>query len=223
MCGRYATGTLSWEQILDMTRFFVDVPGIVFGLPAEYNIAPNDLGVPIIVSDRKYHCAAMARFGLTRDCFEGRPEDPKHLTFNVSSEDVTEMTSLRSLLEIQRSLIPAQHFYEWMEPGKPYLIGNKDGSPMFFAGLLAHNSSGGQHFAIMTTAANDFMRQIHNRMPVILKEEDYKTWLTADLDEALAVAGQYPSELMQAYPVGAAVGNVRNQGPELAAPVGEAI
>ena len=206
-----------------MPKFFVDVPGIVFGLPAEYNIAPTDTLIPIIVSDRKYHCAAMASFGLTRDCFEGRPEDPEHLTFNVTTKEVTEKTSLRSLLEIQRSLIPAQHFYEWMEPGKPYLIGNKDGSPMFFAGLLAHNSSGGQHFAIMTTAANDFMQQIHSRIPVILKEEDYETWLTADLDAALAVAGQYPSELMKAYPVGPEVGNVRNQGPELAEAIGDAL
>ena len=206
-----------------MPKFFVDVPGIVFGLSAKYNLAPNDLGVPIIVSDRKYHCAAMARFGLTRDCFEEMPEDPKHLTFNVASEEVTEKASFRGLMETQRSLIPAQHFYEWMEPGKPYLIGNKDGSPMFFAGLLAHNSSGGQHFAIMTTAANDFMQQIHSRMPVILKEEDYETWLTADLDAALAVAGQYPSELMKAYPVGPEVGNVRNQGPELAEAIGDAL
>ncbi len=60
-------------------------------------------------------------------------------------------------------------------------------------------------------------------MPVILQAEDYEAWLNGETEEALAVAGQYPSQLMSAYPVGPAVGNVRNRGPELAEVVGEAI
>ena len=101
---------------------------------------------------------------------------------------------------------------------------------MMFAGIWTHwkGQSKGEaveidSFAILTTAANSFMEQIHKRMPVILQAEEYQTWLTGETEEALAVADQYPSQLMHAYPVRAAVGNVRNQGPELAEPVGEVV
>ncbi|WP_282608443.1 SOS response-associated peptidase [Pelagibius sp. Alg239-R121] len=228
MCGRYATARLTWEQIVAMSTL------TTLGIPPEplreaYNVAPTQMA-PIIASDREQHRCTLARFGLVPQWFRKPLEELKFATFNAKSEEVTEKASYRGPVKSQRCLIPVQHFYEWKGKGKPYAIGNKDETPMFFAGLWTNwaGMSKGEivefdSFTIMTTAANDFMQQIHKRMPVILQAEDYETWLTGETDETLAVAGQYPSQLMQAYPVGPAVGNVRNQGSELAASVGEAI
>lgn len=228
MCGRYATARLTWEQIIEISTL------TTLGIPSEplreaYNVAPTQMA-PIIASDREQHRCTLARFGLVPQWFRKPLEELKFATFNAKSEEVTEKASYRGPVKSQRCLIPVQAFYEWKGKGKPYAIGNKDGAPMFFAGLWTHwkGQSKGEavdidSFTIMTTAANAFMEQIHKRMPVILQAEEHETWLTGDTGEALAVADQYPSQLMQAYPVGAAVGNVRNQGPELAEPLGEAI
>ena len=197
------------------------------GIPSEslreaYNIAPTQMA-PIIAGDRERHRCTLARFGLVPQWFKKPLEELKFATFNAKSEEVTEKASYRGPVKSQRCLIPVQHFYEWKGKAKPYAIGNKDETPMFFAGLWTHwrGESKGEavdidSFTIMTTAANSFMQQIHKRMPVILQAEEYETWLTDETEEALAVADQYPSQLMHAHPVGAEVGNVRNQGPKLA-------
>lgn len=72
----------------------------------------------------------------------------------------------------------------------------------------------------MTTSPNPLMEKIHSRMPVIVPRESYMTWLTAPTEEALRLTAPFPSQLMTAWPVGKDVGNVRNQGPELATSIG---
>jgi putative SOS response-associated peptidase YedK len=77
-------------------------------------------------------------------------------------------------------------------------------------------------YCILTTEPNDLLVPIHNRMPVIIAPEDYDAWLDPGLTEPGIVGeliGPYPPELMEAYPVGKAVGNPRSQGPELVEPV----
>lgn len=77
----------------------------------------------------------------------------------------------------------------------------------------------GYTFTILTTGPNPLMEKIHNRMPVIVPRESYMAWLTAPAEEALKLTEPFPSQLMTAWPVGKEVGNVRNQGPELAAEI----
>ena len=96
------------------------------------------------------------------------------------------------------------------------------GAPLFaFGGLLEHwDGPDGPvlTFAIRTTAANEWMAPLHDRMPVIVLPEDYDAWLDPGVTEPGLVrelAAAYPSERMEAYPVGRAVDKPRAQGPGL--------
>jgi putative SOS response-associated peptidase YedK len=74
----------------------------------------------------------------------------------------------------------------------------------------------------ITTVPNELMAEIHNRMPVILPKETWGLWLdpAAQIREVKPLLVPYSSELMAAHPVGKAIGNTRNDGPELILPVG---
>jgi putative SOS response-associated peptidase YedK len=124
-------------------------------------------------------------------------------------------------------LVSASAFYEWLKgPAKaeqPFAIAMADGSPMTLAGLWdswRDRASGErvQSFTIITGPPNALTGRLHDRMPVILEAEDWPRWLgeeDATPEELLALLCPYPAEAMTAWPVGAAVGNVRNEGPEL--------
>lgn len=105
---------------------------------------------------------------------------------------------------------------------QPYFVRPVSGDALFgFGGLLEHwNGPEGLvlTFAILTTAANELMRPIHDRMPVIIGPEDYEAWLNpevTDVHRVQALADKHPAGRMEAYPVGRAVGNPRAQGPGL--------
>jgi putative SOS response-associated peptidase YedK len=73
-------------------------------------------------------------------------------------------------------------------------------------------------FTILTTSANALMKDIHERMPLIIQPEQYKTWLDPQLTEVSkiqALTTPFPEQLMEAYPVGTKVNNPKNDGPEL--------
>ena len=224
MCGRYGIARLTWKEVIEALGITgLAVPA--FDLEPRYNIAPTQLA-PVVLSDRHEQRCAMARFGLVPEWFNKSLEELKFATFNAKSEEVTEKASYRGPLKAQRCLIPAQFFYEWQGKGKPWLIAQRDGQPFFMAGLWTawRGLSKGEavdfySFTILTVAANEVMADIYKRMPVILQPEDYETWLNADVPEALRVAGQYPSQLLSVHPVGPEVGNVRNEGPQLAEPL----
>ena len=117
---------------------------------------------------------------------------------------------------------------------QPYFIHRKDGEPLAFAGLwevwkIPEGSPDevqdvGQDgwlrsCVIVTTAANDFMAPIHNRMPVILPESAWEQWLDPeehDVDALAKLLVPAPGSLLEAYPVSTSVNNARNNGPELA-------
>ena len=132
--------------------------------------------------------------------------------------------SFRSAFKRRRCLIPADGFYEWKGgvkgPKQPYYIQLEDGVPFAFAGIWERWEGGdGDHWetcAIVTTDANDALRPIHHRMPVILSPENHETWLTAEPKEAAAFMTPYSGE-MEAWPVDNLVNKVQNDGPELVA------
>lgn len=120
-----------------------------------------------------------------------------------------------------RCLIPASGFFEWKSDGKakvPHFIRPKDGGIFIFAGLVEAWLGPEEELetcAIITTEANALMAPIHGRMPVILNASDAEAWLDP--------ANRHPEELlrpcdpagMEAWPVGPAVGNTRNDGLDL--------
>jgi len=149
---------------------------------------------------------------------------------NARGETLAEKPSFRGSYKYKRCLILADGFYEWkVQPGTktkvPYFIHMKDRQPFAFAGLWDEwNSPDGSQLrscTIVTTAPNDFMSSIHNRMPVILPSDVYAKWLdtTPQSREKLdPLIKPYPAEEMAAYPVSTLVNNPKNDRAECVVP-----
>ena len=186
-----------------------------------YNLAPTQ-GAPVIRELDGERRLDQLRWGLIPGWAKS-PGDVKHNLFNARAETVAEKPSFRSAFKSRRAVMPASGFYEWRTVDgvkQPYYISRVDGGAMLFAALWERWAQGGESLessTIITTHSNEFMQQLHNRMPVILEPGELETWLQDGPFELLRPAAD---GVLQAWPVSRAVGNVRNQGPELLEPIG---
>jgi len=151
---------------------------------------------------------------------------------NARCETVGEKPSFRRLVNKRRCLVPADGLYEWQksEDGKsktPMRIMMKSEAPFAFAGLWDEwQDAGGRplrSYTILTTSANPLLKNVHDRMPVILRPEAVDPWLDdkIDLGEMTRVFDPYPEEEMAYYPVSKIVNSPKNDGPECWERVGE--
>lgn len=150
----------------------------------------------------------------------------KYATFNARAETVATAPAFRHAWQYgRRCLVVTDGFYEWRKPEKQPFAISVPGALTVMAGLWEPWEQPGQErllsCTIITTGPNATMAPLHNRMPVILKPEDWPVWLGETAAPASAVKA-----LMRAYdgsldiwPVGKRVGNVRNDGPDLVRPV----
>lgn len=220
MCGRF-TLAVPAEQVAEQFRL-AEVPE----LEARYNIAPTQQVAAVRAADDGRELVLL-RWGLVPSWAKDPSAGAKMI--NARSETVAERPAFRSAFKDRRCLIPADGFYEWQkrEDGKqPFHIRMADGTPFGLAGLWEHwkTPEGGWLYTctILTTAANELMQPLHDRMPVIISAEQYALWLDlgmhdrGPLEELLR---PYPAELMVALPVSKAVNKVANDGPELVTPV----
>jgi putative SOS response-associated peptidase YedK len=221
MCGRY---TLSNVGQLSL-RF--DVAAEKSGaLAPHYNIAPTEQ-VPVVVEQAEGRMLQTMRWGFQPIWRGADRKAPAPI--NARAETLLERPLFRSSLPRRRCLIPADGFYEWQPtPGsrtkQPFYIRLRDGSLFALAGLYTDGPSGigDASCAIITTAANELMAPIHDRMPVILPRDAEAAWLDPtfhDTGALLHLLRPYASEAMEAYPVATLVSSVRNDGPELIAPL----
>ncbi|MEI7027486.1 SOS response-associated peptidase [Paenibacillus sp. y28] len=217
MCGRY-TITVTMEEL--MLRYYIGEETGPYHRP-RYNIAPGQ-SVPAIVGHEGRNRLGELRWGLVPHW--AKEERLGTTLLNARAETLTEKPAYRRSFERRRCLIPADGFYEWKKAGsgkQPMRIVMKDNRLFSMAGLydiwIAPDGKRLATCAIVTTTPNPLMAGIHDRMPVVLRQEDEPLWLdrsvqdTARLQKLLV---PYPGGEMRAYPVAAAVGNVRNDGPE---------
>lgn len=142
---------------------------------------------------------------------------------NARAETVHEKPAYRKPFRSQRCLIPADGFYEWKRAdGKqPYYFHRKDDTPLVLAGLWDHwegeNGETMDSCTIIVTEANDLMRPVHDRMPVILSPDFWETWLDTDTDTPtlLSLLTPYERSDIEGYAVSKQVNNVRHDAPEL--------
>jgi putative SOS response-associated peptidase YedK len=224
MCGRVVQKTP-----LDEIRVLFETVNPVPNAAATYNGAPTDT-LPVVRLDRNGRRSLdLLRWGLIPYWAKDKSIGPRCI--NAMAETVATKPAFRDSLRQRRCLVPADFFYEWQKipAGKqPYAIGLADGSPMAFAGLWERwrdAAAGGDTlhtFAIVTGPPNALCAPIHNRMPVILPRAAWRRWLGeegAEADDLLRLLQPYPADLMRAYPVASRVGNVRNNDPDLLAPL----
>jgi len=200
----------------------------LFGYPEQSNFPPRDVvapGQPIAIvkgetTDRHF---ALVRWGFvpswTREMQPGKP-----LT-NARSETVFEKPSFRHAIRRRRCLVPADGFYEWKGdvPGRkqPFHITASDDGLFAFAGIWEHwispEGSELESAAILTTQPNAMMAQIHTRMPVVIKPQDFNRWLDHSRPD-----GQQVADLMKpvedaffvAAPAGLPRRNIKAPDPE---------
>ena len=221
MCGRFAFYSPS------------EATAALFGVEsapdvqARYNIAPTQSIAAIRTEEESQPELAMFRWGLVPSW----AKDPSigNRMINARAETVAEKPSFRTAYRKRRCLILADGFYEWhTEAGVkiPWFISLASGEPFAFAGLWEHWQSKEtdeslQTTTIVTTSANDFLSQLHHRMPVVLEAETATRWLAGDMDLLDEVSGNSPR--FQAWPVDRMVNNARNEAPELIDAAGDAI
>jgi len=219
MCGRYAFthSTQDIEDIFDLH------PPEGLDLEPRYNIAPTEL-VPVVYRNRSGERAlGRARWGLVPSWVRD-PADWKAATFNARSEEVANKPAFRNAFRRGRVLIPATGFFEWKEQDgekQPYFVRYESGAPLVFAGLMEvwrSKAGDGQRLVsctILTTAAQGKLEELHHRMPVLVPDGLWDTWLTEeDSGRALeATLGNSPAQDVEIYPVSRHVNSTRFQEP----------
>ena len=225
MCGRFVQKTPLGEiQVLFETA------NAVPNMPPRYNAAPTDtLAVVRYNSKTRQRSLDLLRWGLV-------PLWAKDISFgvrciNARAESLARTPAFRDAFERRRCLVPADAFYEWQKRGgrtQPYAIvpAGAAGGLFALAGLWERwrdprDGSILRSFTIVTGEPNALLEPIHDRMPIILPKSAWPLWLgetEASSGELFGLLRPYPAETMRVYPIGSAVGNVRNDSPGLLEP-----
>lgn len=210
----------------------------VMGLVARYNIAPTQ-PVLVVREQNGRRESVLLRWGFVPSWAKDVAIGSRMI--NARSETAHEKPSFRNAFKRRRCMIPADGFYEWQRPAEatgaktagrcgsprqPYLITMADEGPFAMAGLWEHwqDAEGNEleTCTILTTAANELVGELHDRMPVILDPSDYRSWLdtsSEDISVARSLCKPYPAELMMHVPVATYVNSPRNEGSECALPL----
>ena len=215
MCGRY-TLTSPIEVLAEE----FGITGPLPELPPSYNVGPSQGVATVLDGGDGTRRLEVLKWGLVPSW----AKDPGigNRMINARSETAAEKPSFRKAMRERRCLILADGFYEWKKMGdgkQPYHAMTNDGKPFAFAWLWERWERDGEEIrscTILTTAANDLMREVHDRMPVILPSEAYEPWLDPDLRDPaplLPLLAPYPAEAMTIYPVSRAVNSPSNNGP----------
>jgi putative SOS response-associated peptidase YedK len=227
MCGRFVQKTPLGE-----IRVLFGTANPVPNAPPRYNAAPTqDLAAIRYNPQTRLRSLDLLRWGLVPLWAKDRSFGPKCI--NARGETVATNNIFRDAFERRRCLIPADGFYEWQKASGrtiPFAVMPRDGV-FAFAGLWERwrspeDGSILRSFTIVTGAANALCRPIHERMPVILPPPDWPLWLgeaPATPGELLALLKPCPADWVSVYPVGPAVGNVKNDEPGLLDPADDGI
>ena len=221
MCGRYAS-FLPAEALAQMFGTANPLPN----LEMTWNMAPTrDAPVVRLARDNLRHLDAL-KWGLipyfTKDLKKARKP------INARSETIATSGLFREAFAKRRCLVPAPIYYEWRDDpdGKtPFAVARSDGEPVVFGGIWEEwRSPEGeklQTFATITTEANAVLAPIQDRMPVVVEPADWPVWLGAAEGDPIALLRAAPVDALRVWQISEAVGNVRNDGPDLIRPVAQ--
>lgn len=221
MCGRFVLFT---EALLDHVG---QLPGVTEvhapqGLPGpRYNVAPTQK-VPVVRIREELAQVEPARWALLphwKKDLDGPP------LFNARAETLVTKPSFRDAFAAKngsgRCLVPMDGYYEWHDDGtgkRPYFVSRGEGEILWAAGLWAtglDQLSG----TVVTTAATEEMAWLHDRLPRFLAPDEVRTWIEGAADDAAELLCPTALTGFAVRPADRAVGNVRNDFPEL---IGEA-
>lgn len=222
MCGRFTQERPASELAeIFAAEPLVDDPG------ARFNVAPTDDALVVVQREERRAITAY-RWGLVPHWSTDLKGGAR--MFNARAETLTTSPAFRAAFQRRRCLVPVDSFYEWKREGsvrQPYRVVREDGRPLALAGLwagwkdpetdLVHRT-----FTIVTSAPNDAIADLHDRMPVIVPEDGWARWLdteASDPSELLAMLEPSDDVAVRIHLVSRAVNDVRNDGPDLIRPL----
>jgi putative SOS response-associated peptidase YedK len=235
MCGRFVSARKRLELL---EEFAVTRDAVSVDRDPDYNVAPTKR-IYTVLSHKDERELRLVRWGLVPSWAKDTKGGARMI--NARSETVAVKPSFRAAFAKRRCLIPADGYYEWMTEDRvkqPYYIYRTDGGILAFAGIYElwrnsqvpedHEDAWYWSGSIITTQATDEIGRIHDRTPMVIAPENWTDWL----DPANNEKGQLLSVMRPAttsgagglasYPVSTAVNSVRNNGPSLTEPLGEA-
>ena len=240
MCGRFALSKLPAELI---EEFEIHTGKTLPILPADWNITPTrDIYIVRNESENKRDLA-IASWGIIAPWSKDSDAAIKSQSqaINARSETVDQKPTFRSAFRSRRCLIPADGYYEWAtemgpySPKQPFYISadvSADSAigksqSLAFAGIwdrwIAPDGTVRDSAAIITRPAVEFLATVHSRMPTFLPRDRWDHWLdrsVQDVDEIRAMMElESPAIGLKAVPVASLVNSIRNNGPELIAPI----
>lgn len=246
MCGRYASSVDPDDLAEEFELRTADLPRLaadynvaptkeVYGILERPAREPD--GRPEQPAERRQ--LRVLRWGLVPSW----AKDPSigNRMINARMETLAEKPAFRAAFARRRVILPADGYYEWYQTAQvrngkpvkqPYFIRPKDGGLLAMAGLYelwrdpTRAEDDPQRWrwtcTVITTEASDDLGRIHDRMPLMLDRADYAAWLDPTVQDPAALRALLrPAApgVLDAYPVASLVSNVRNNGPELVAPL----
>ncbi len=218
MCGRFV-GFRSLEELKE--HFPIDVSKV--DASENFNVAPSQEVLAIARYENQNH---LVKFNWGLVPFWAKDKNIGNRMINARSETAATKPSFRDAFRKRRCLILADGFYEWMGvPGhkQPMFLTLTNGNPLAFAGLWEVWDNKGKEerqyrsCTILTREASGSVKPIHHRMPVILQQNAYESWLdtkTQDVGRLQEIIqNQIHTELLS-VPVSMRVNSVRNNGPK---------
>ena len=210
MCGRFSviSNSKTVEEHFNLVRSGEFIHS--------YNVNPSN-NIPVVRLEDDGRVLTNMHWGLIPHW----AKDTKIKPINAKAETIDQKPFFRSAFRKSRCLIPANGFYEWKRANnhkQPYYFRLRDSEMLAFAGLWDHWEHEGESIdscTIITTEANDVMKPVHDRMPVILDPENYDAWLQEGNKTLLQ---PYSGETI-VYPVSTAVNNPKHNGKDLIEPV----
>lgn len=169
MCGRYYIDDDTAREIEKLVRQVGEKMRQNAGIPLQAkDIHPSEIA-PVIAADNKGLCCRWQKWGFPS--FNG-----KQLIFNARSESVLEKRMFRESVEHRRIVVPATWFYEWNK-NKEKNIFYRKGQPVLYMAGFYNRYQDEDRFVILTTAANESMQPVHDRMPLVLERNEIQQWL----------------------------------------------
>ena len=218
MCGRFAQDA-SKKELEQLYNAQMRIP-----FEPNYNIAPQ-ANIPVVLVSRETYEREihLLKWGLVPSW----AKDDKKFMINARSETVHELASFKSSFKSRRCIVPATGFYEWKREEKsktPYFIKPKKGQ-FSFAAIWSNWKPNSdlepvQTVALLTIQANKALEEIHHRVPVHLKQEQFEGWLNPEIKgkDLRDMLQPLPDEGIGFWEVDKRVNNARNNGPELISP-----
>ncbi len=224
MCGRF-TNNAKPEQIKKEFKVGAKNPNL---FQPRFNIAPAQR-IDVVLESENERILSQLKWGLVPSW--SKDTSISKGLINARAETLSEKPSFREAFKSRRCIIPASGFYEWQkkETGakQPFYFYLKEKEVFGFAGLWEQwlDKQTGELLetcTIITTEANEVLKPVHERMPVILKPENYDDWLDVkvkDTDKLQELLKSYPSEEMDSHTVSKNINYPDKDSPDLIKPL----